>query len=181
MFGTLNAIDMRRKWSIWQIPSPYGAFIEIGTDKAFALCNGVGNSKVYMLDDKNLTDDGAAIPSLYTTAGLPHDSKRAQMPGLGDGNIRIGYMNMTARGTGNTQVRFLPNVLIGPEDSTTGYNAWTVPGGFNLTNPAFWPLKASVNFFCQRAFVEFSGPNFALNFLNLQIGKDAWNAPWGSK
>lgn len=25
MFGTLNAIDMRRKWSIWQIPSPYAA------------------------------------------------------------------------------------------------------------------------------------------------------------
>ena len=26
MFGTLNAIDMRRKWSLWQIPAPYANF-----------------------------------------------------------------------------------------------------------------------------------------------------------
>src|SRR6185312_8779996 len=31
MFGTLNAIDMRRKWSIWQIPSPYANVVQGAT------------------------------------------------------------------------------------------------------------------------------------------------------
>ena len=54
MFGTLTSIDMRRKWSIWQIPSPYGAVCQGVTDEEIFICNGRGNSKVY-----NAGRDGA--------------------------------------------------------------------------------------------------------------------------
>ena len=181
MFGTLNAIDMRRKWSLWTIPSPYANIVQTATDKALYICNGVGNSKVYMLDPTNQTDDGAEIPGLYTTAGLPNDAKRTQIPQLGDGNVRIGYMNMTCDITGTLQVRYLPNILLGPNDPTTGYNPWTVPGGFSGTGKSLWNRKSSVNFFCTRAFVEISGAIFNLSALSLRIAKDVWNAPWGVK
>jgi hypothetical protein len=181
MFGTLNAIDMRRKWSLWTIAAPYGSFVQTATDKAFYLCNGENNSKVYMLDENNETFDGTEIDSLYTTAGLPNDAKRKELPALGDGNVRIGYMNMTCDITGNLQVRFLPNILLGPNDSTLGYNPWTVPGGFNGTGKSLWNRKASVNFFAVRSFVEFRGPHFDLSSLTLTAVKDVWSSPWGQK
>lgn len=181
MFGALNAIDMRRKWSLWEIASPYGSFVQTATDKAFYICNGQGNSKVYELDDTNPTDDGVPIDTLYTTAGLPNDGKRATLPTLGSGNVRIGYMDMVCDITGNLQVRFLPNVLLGPDDPTTGYNPWIVPGGFNGTGMSLWNRKASVNFFCVRAFVEFRGPQFDLSALTLTATKDVFSAPWGVK
>lgn len=181
MFGTLNAIDMRRKWSIWQIASPYGASVQTQTDKAFYICNGASNSKVYMLDPTADTDDGVAIDSLYTTASLPGDAATKQYPQLGDGNYRVGYMNMTASGAGLLNVRFLPNTLLGPTDSTVGYNPWTVPGGFTLTAQPLWNRKASVNFFALRAFVELRGPDFDLSNISLTMTKDVWNSPWGQK
>jgi len=181
MFGTLNAIDMRRKWALWQIPSPYGATVQTATDKAFYICNGRANSKVYKLDPTMLTDDGQAIDSLYTTAGLGSPSKMKEQPELGAFNKRIGYMSLRATGTENLTVRFLPDTLLGPGDSTVGYNAWTVPGGFNLTPTCLRDLRASVNFFANRAFVEFRGADFDASILTLFVRKDAWSAPWGPK
>ena len=101
MFGTLTAIDMRRKWSIWQIPSPYAAICEGSFNlrllKAVAgqqiyICSGQNNSKVYALDRTNPTDDGVFIDSLYTTAGLVPLAKRAEVQGVGTFRMRWGYM-----------------------------------------------------------------------------------------
>ena len=132
MFGSLNAIDMRRKWTLWQIAAPYGAFVTTSTDKAFYLCNGEANSKVYKLDPTATTDDGVAIDALYTTAGMGSPSKLSEQPQLGAYNKRIGYIGLRATGTGTLNMRLLPDQLVGPADSTVGYNTWTVPGGFNL-------------------------------------------------
>ena len=66
---------------------------------------------------------------------------------------------MTANGSGKLNVTFLPNQLIGPADGTvTGYNSWVVPGGFSLRPVCLWDLKAAVNFFAARTFVEMRGP-----------------------
>lgn len=180
MFGSLNAIDMRRKWSIWQIQSPYAAFVKTAHDQAFYICNGQDNSKVYALDPAAATDDGAPIDGLYTTAGLPTDAQREKI-GLMDGNTRIGYIDMVADIAGVLQVRFLPNVLLGPNDSTVGYNPWTVPGGFAGTGKSLWNRKCSANFFAQRTYVELRGPDFNISALTLRINRDHWNAPWGVK
>ena len=92
MFGTLTAIDMRRKWSIWQIPSPYANIVQGADDQQLYICNGKGNSKIYRLDESAETDDGGFIDSLYTTAGLVTSGKRAELPAVGSFRMLWGYM-----------------------------------------------------------------------------------------
>jgi hypothetical protein len=183
MFGTLNAIDMRRKWSIWQIPSPYAALVQGQTDQEIYICNGRGNSQIYKLDPESTSDAGLTIDSLYTTAGMPELSKRAQAPGVGGfGNTRTGYLWASLESRGNVAVRFLPNRLIYPE--TVDYLAWTLPGGFSPGEPALQDCQSAVNFWATRTFVEFrenDGYAFSLSNCAIQTKKDPWNALVGSK
>jgi hypothetical protein len=176
MFGTLNAIDMRRKWSIWQIPSPYAQLCQGPNDEELFICNGRQNSKIYFLDDNATTDDGLTIDSLYTTAGLPELSKRTQMQGLGNGRVRFNYMTAALQSPGNVQMRLLPNRLLYPEPSD--YESWTLPGGFTPGDPALEDAEASLNFAATRTFVEFrenDGNGFSLSNLLLMAKKDVWN------
>lgn len=184
MFGTLNSMDMRRKWSIWQIPSPYAGVVQCGEigDQAVYICNGRANSEVYRLDDSAATDAGITIDSLYTTAGLVELSKRGQMPGIGSFRLRWGYLVAALQSLGNVAVRLLANRLYYPEPA--GYNPWTVPGGFSPGKPAFNDVEAPLNFAATRAFVEFreaDGEGFELSNLVLHTKKDPWNAIRGSK
>lgn len=170
MFGSLNAVDMRRKWSIWQIASPYAAAVSTSgqvdlqkniLDAEIRFCNGISSSKVYRLNpqlpaDEIPTDDGATINSLYTTYGHANPSKMAQMPLLGLFRKLWTYMTHQISGVGELMVRLLPNTLIGPDDSTTGYYVWTLPGGFTLSDPCLQIHEAPLNFAATRTFVEFS-------------------------
>jgi hypothetical protein len=184
MFGSLNAVDMRRKWSIWQIASPYANVVSTrGTEKVFQtgpvnllnseirFCNGIASSKIYRLNtdlapDEVPTDDGATINSLYTTYGYVNLSKASQMPLLGLFRKLWKYMTHQISGTGLLNVRLLPNTLLGVTsaspffdgqvDSTAGYYPWTLPGGFVLTDPCTQVREAPLNFAATRTFVEFS-------------------------
>ncbi len=182
MFGTLNAIDMRRKWSLWQIPAPYANFCAGVNDEEFQICNGRGNSKIYTLDDTNETDDGAVIDSLYTTAGLVELSKRAQAQGVGGGRIRWGHMVASMESAGNVQVKLYPNRLLGPGDPTEGYNAWQMPGGITPGKPAYNDAEANLNFAATRTYIEFrenDGHGFTVSNLALEGKQDPWNAVRG--
>lgn len=171
MFGSLNATDMKRKWSIWQIPCPYAAAVSTTgnvsgeknvLDAEVRFCNGIASSKVYRLnselpDDVIPTDDGVPIHSLYTTYGFTNQSKSAQMPLLGVFRKLWTYMTHQVSGVGpRLNLRLLPNTLLGPNDSTTGYYPWTLPGGFPLTDPCTQIHEAPLNFAGTRTFVEFS-------------------------
>jgi hypothetical protein len=181
MFGTLNAIDMRRKWSIWQIPSPYAAVLQTAEDQQLFICNGLGNSKIYELDPNATTDDGVPINALYTTYGFVNLSKASQFPLLGMFRKRWGYMTMTSSGSGMLTVTLLPNALLGPTDSTAGYNSWTVPGGFTLTPVCYNDREASANFVATRTYVQFTGTDFDLSNFTFYGKKDTWNALRGAK
>lgn len=175
MFGSLNAVDMRRKWSIWQIPCPYANSVSTAGNVAGSFAtgavnlldaeirfgNGIASSKVYRLDEDlapNVipTDDGAPIQSLYTTYGFVNISKAAQMPLLGSFRKLWTYMTHQISGVGNLAVRLLPNTLLGPADATAGYYPWTLPGGFTLTDPCTQVREAPLNYAATRTFVEFS-------------------------
>jgi hypothetical protein len=173
MFGSLNAVDMRRKWSIWQIASPYANLVSTSGQVGFSagevnlldaelrFCNGIASSKVYRLNTQLgpteiPMDDGAPIASLYTTYGYVNTSKVAQMPLLGLFRKLWGYMTHQISGAGTLNVRLLPNTLLGPGDSTAGYYPWTLPGGFVLTDPCTQIHEAPLNFAATRTFVEFS-------------------------
>lgn len=181
MFGTLNAIDMRRKWSIWQIPAPYANFVQGPSDVEFYICNGRGNSKIYQLDPTATTDDGLTIDSLYTTAGLPGLSKRAEMPQLGKNRVRMGYMVATLESAGNIQTTLYANRLPGP--ATPPVASWQLPGGFTPGTPYNDDAEAALNFAATRTFVEFRENDgkggFSLSNLCLFGQKDPWNAMRG--
>ena len=184
MFGALNAIDMRRKWNIWQIPAPYANMVQASTDQQFYICNGKSNSQVYMLDETASTDAGATIDCRYTTAGLPELSKRMQMQGLGAfGNTRATYLWAALQSAGTVNTKLYPNRLIYPQPSS-GYQTWEVPGGFTPGSPALYDCKCPLNFAATRTFVEFrenDGNGFSLSNLTVQMKKDVWNMTTGSK
>ena len=194
MFGTLTAIDMRRKWSIWQIPSPYAAICQFKnsftheTDQEIYICNGRGNSKIYQLDPTAQTDDGILIDSVYTTAGLVPAAKRAEVQGIGNFRLRWDYMVVDLNTLGTTNVTFYPNDLINPNDflgsNPPGYNSWLLPGGLSPGSPAFNDTECPLNFAATRTFIEFrenDGFSWNMSDLVLHVKKDVWNALRGSK
>lgn len=192
MFGSLTAIDLRRKWSLWQIPSPYGAICQavnpvqgVFGDQHVVFCSGRANSKVYVLSDTATTDDGVFIDSLYTTAGLATASKRETMPNVGIFRMRWGYMTVTLSSGGLVNVTFYPNLLLESLfGGAPGYNLWKLPGGFTPGLVPFNDAEAPLNFAATRAYVEFrenDGFGFQLSNLCLKATKDIWNTLRGAK
>ena len=204
MFGTLTAIDMRRKWSIWQIPSPYANVCQFGgifgrdAGSQILICSGRENSQVYLLDDTATTDNGIFIDALYTTAGLVPAAKRAEIPAVGAFRALWDYMVVSLQGGGNVGVTLYPNYLFGPQTGTTpnlppGYSQWTLPGGFTPSTPgtgfgsalpAANDMEAPLNFTATRTFFEFrenDGFGFTLSNLVLHVKKSIWNALRGAK
>jgi hypothetical protein len=175
MFGALAAVDMKRKWTIWQIPSPYAAFIyrQDGTDTPLFICNGIGSSKIYQLETSQLSDDGVAINSLYTTYGHVNAVKAATQPIFGMHTKRYTVLQGTVEGAGLMSVRILPNV-INPK------YPYSVPVGINLVSPAFDDFFRPVNVKAQRAFLEFStnavGAWFHLDKTLLTGKADPWSS-----
>lgn len=195
MFGSLNATDMKRKWSIWQIACPYANVVSGSSnanispagqinilDGVLRFGNGIASSKVYQLNtdlpsDVIPTDDGATINSLYTTYGHVNQSKAAQMPLLGSFRKLWTYLTHQISGAGLLNLRLLPNTLLGPTDSTSGYYPWTLPGGFTLTDPCVKVREAPLNFAATRTFVEFSTTG-RMDISNLvMVGKKATHNP----
>lgn len=186
MFGTLAAIDMRRKWSLWYggVQSPYATTVQGPHGEQTRFGNGQGNSLVYYLDPtQNASDDGAPIDSLYTGSGLPMLSKRAEMPQLGQDRVCWTYITLALASGGSVNLRLLGDYLYYPEPA--GYNALSVPGGFA---PGVQPLRntpASLNFIATRTFLEFrqndGNPGWALSNIMLRGRKAVWSPVLGIK
>lgn len=171
-FGNLDTTDLRRKWSIYQIPCPYADFItqQNGEDAPLLFGNGIGNSKIYTLDQTN--DDGTEIPWRYLTYGFGSDKDAKQYPALGPARKRWSYLLATVTGLGNAVVKFFSNRL----DSTTQY---TVPGGMTLTTDDF-DRERPLNIPGNRVFVELSSggldSEMDLSQLTMIGAKDTYNA-----
>ena len=152
--------------------------------KDFTFAQVSHNSTIYELDALSDTDNGAIIDSLYTTAGMVEDTKRAQTPMSGPGRMRFGYMKALLESAGLINMTLYPNNLIGPNDSTANYYAWLMPGGFAPGNPALQDVEASLNGVGYRTFFEFrenDGKRFSLSNLVLMAKQDTWNRWRGSK
>jgi hypothetical protein len=167
--------DMRRKWTIWQIPTPYIGTVLRGNyiNNPVMICNGISSSKIYELDPNRHDDDGAAIWSLYTTYSFVNAVKAATIPLFGMHAKRYTVLQATIEGAGLMQMRILPNVL----DPRYPYK---VPIGINLVSPAFDDAFRSINVKAQRAFLEFStnaiGAWFQLHKCILTGKQDPWSS-----
>src|SRR6185437_8157644 len=147
-YGDILAEELERKWSIWQIPCPYADFITQanGEDAPLLYGDGIGNSKIYILDQTN--DDSKEIPWRYTTYGFGSDKDVQKAPALGSGRKRWSYLIATVIGAGNAVVKFFSNRL-------DGGTTYTVPGGMDLTADDF-DRERPLNIPGTRVYVEFS-------------------------
>jgi len=173
MFGTLMSVDMRRKWTIWQITSPYADFCtrQDGLSEPLFICNGKNTGKIYQLVAGQLSDDGAAINSLYTTYGFTSFEKAQQYPLLGFYRKNYTYWTAAMNGAGNLTVKFLPGNLI----PNAPYAPFTLPVIPLSATPAD-DYERSINVIGTRVFVQLStnavGAWWNLNHMTL-IGKAA--------
>jgi hypothetical protein len=180
MFGTLAAPDMKRKWAIWNIAMPDMEFI-IRADsetQPLYICNGIDSSKIYILSQSQLSDDGAAINSLYTTYGFVNAAKAATLPIFGFHAKRYTVLQAAVTGVQtvastatNMNIRILPNT-ISPK------YPYTVPVGIPLVDPAGDDYFRPINVRGNRAFIEVStnavGSAFQLSKLLLTGKADPW-------
>lgn len=181
MFGTLAAVDMKRKWAIWQIATPAMEFIlqEDGESQPLYICNGIGSSKIYQLSTDQLSDDGVAINSLYTTYGFVNAAKAATLPIFGFHAKRYTVLQASITGVQtvnsaatNASIRILPNTL-------TPKYPYKVPIGIPLVDPVQDDYFRPINVRGNRAFIEVStnavGSSFNLSKLLLTGKADAWS------
>jgi hypothetical protein len=181
-FGTLAAVDMKRKWSIWNIATPAMEFIMQPDEESTPLyiCNGIGTSKIYQLLSTQLSDDGVAINSLYTTYGHVNAAKAATLPVFGFHRKLYTVLQVSVTGTQlyasaatNAQIRILPNTI-------TPKYPYTVPVGIPLIDPANDDFMRAINVKGQRAFIEIStnavGSAFNLSKSLLTGKADPWSS-----
>ena len=175
MFGTLANPDMRRKWSIWQIPSPYMGAVTRGNylDAPLYVCNGIESSKIYIFDIDQRSDDEVPIYGLYTTYGHVNAVKAATLPIFGMHTKRYTILQANIAGSGTCSVRMLPNDL-------SARFPYSIPGGIPLHYPANDDYFRPINCKAQRLFLEFStnavGSWFELDKTLLTGKQDPWSS-----
>ncbi len=106
--GRKAATDMARKWSPWTIAANSCALIERANGAAIVAIGGglpgVGGGgatgKVYQLSDTQLSDDGNAILSYYTTHYFPERAVEQSL-NLGAHRKLFSYLTMFVEGAGN--------------------------------------------------------------------------------
>lgn len=181
MFGTLAAVDMKRKWSIWRIPSPYMDFIsrhDTATKPLF-VCNGIQSSKIYQFLDDQLSDDGVAINGVYTTYGFVDAVKATTIPIFGFHAKRYTVLQVTTQGAGVERIRAYPNTLDNPRPiEILGSTIVTQPGAITLKDPAYDDWFRPMNVRGNRVYMEFStnavGHWFELSKVMLSGQADHW-------
>jgi hypothetical protein len=154
MFGSLANPDMRRKWTIWNIPTPYIGHVTRGNllDIPLFICNGIDSSKIYQLDDNALSDDGAPIHSLYCTYSFVNAQKAVTMPILGMHNKRYTVLQFNAQGEGQMNVTMFPNDLGCRYPLTVPLG---LPYGITLGYPINDDYVRPINIKGQRVFLQF--------------------------
>jgi hypothetical protein len=148
--GRLLAPEPARKWSFWNIVSPYADFIlRPDNSSPLFLCTGYGNSKIFELDDDNLSDDGVAINSYYITSPFTKPDT-AQALGIGQHRLLAMYMTILATGTGNLNTQILPD---SPQSTIP-----SIPTPIPLDLTTLGDLEIPINRSAQRFFIR-SGTN----------------------
>jgi hypothetical protein len=157
MFGDLKALDMRRKWSLWQIPCPVAEFVprDDGFSAPLFLCNGIASGKIYQLTPGAAvggqnTDDGAAINWSYVTYGFAKAKQGQQIPGLGALRKIWYYMAVTMEGVGKVAGKLYSNSL-----GALPRNTFTIPLSFTLSSPQQNDQERVLEIGGQRLFIEF--------------------------
>lgn len=171
-YGDVLAEELKRKWTIDQIPCPYADFItqQNGEDAPLLYGNGIGNSKIYILDQTN--DDSQEIPWRYLTYGFGSDKDVQKSPALGAGRKRWSYLISRISVVGNAVVKFFSNRL-------DGNISYSIPNGISTTNDDY-DIERPLNMPGNRVYVEFSSggvdSTMDLSQITMVGTKDVYNS-----
>jgi hypothetical protein len=173
---------MKRKWAIWNIATPYMQFImqPDGESVPLYICNGIGSSKIYKLNQDKYSDDGVAINSLYTSYAFVNAAKAATLPIFGFHRKLYSVFQCSITGgqlypstANNVKIRMLPNTL-------TPKFPYTVPVGIPLSDPVQDDFMRVINVSGNRMFVEVSSDSVGSWFNLSKMLLTGKANPWSS-
>jgi len=174
--GRLIAPEPARKWTYWNIKSPYADFIDRGNNQTpLWLCSGYNNSKIFALDPNELDDDGLPINSWYLTYGaIKSDMKDAK--GMGLHRLEMIYLTLLAEGAGNIQPYIYPQ-----NPANLPFTLATAP----LAKFSLGDIEYPINVKGERFFLRFGtndvGAKFQMSEVVFSLMKDAWSAIRGTQ
>ncbi len=173
--GRKTATDKTRKWSPWTIAANACALIERANGAAVVAIGGgtpgVGGGgatgKVYQLSDTQLSDDGAAIPSYYTTHYFPERAVELALS-LGAHRKLFSYLTMFVEGAGNLSLTSFTDSVSAPQTQQP----------LPLSSPSIKDLELPINVLGERVAFQVStnqpGAWFRLQKFTPSVRTDPW-------
>jgi hypothetical protein len=173
--GRKTATDKTRKWSPWTIAANACAIIERSDGTAAVTLGGgapgVGGGgstgKVYQLSATQLSDDGTAIPSYYTTHYFPERAVEQSL-NLGAHRKLFSYLTMFVEGAGNLSLTSFVNSLSVPQAQQP----------LPLSSPGTKDLELPINILGERVAFQVStgqaGAWFRLEKFTPSVRVDPW-------
>jgi hypothetical protein len=115
--GRVISWEPGRKWALWSMSINAAAMIDRPNGQSVLfLGNNVGNGKVYQLLKTSFTDDGALIPSTYTTYAMPSREQERDLQ-LWSNRKFYKLLTMYLEGSGNIVINTFPLTLTNPGPS----------------------------------------------------------------
>jgi hypothetical protein len=173
--GRKTATDKTRKWSPWTIAANACALIERTNGTAVVALGGgtpgVGGGgatgKIYQLSDTQLSDDGTAIPSYYTTHYFPERAVE-QALSLGAHRKLFSYLTMFVEGAGNLSLTSFTDSSSAPQTQQP----------LALSSPSLKDLELPINVLGERVAFQVStnqaGAWFRLQKFTPSVRTDPW-------
>src|SRR5579863_6146213 len=174
--GRKTATDKTRKWSPWTIAANCCALLERTDGTAVAAFGGgipgVGGGgatgKIYQLNDTQLSDDGATIPSYYTTHFFPERAVEVSL-NLGAHRKLFSYLTMYVEGAGNL------NLTAYLDSSSVPQAQQSLP----LSSPSTKDLELPINVVAERVAFQVAtsqpGAWFRLQKFTPSVRVDPWS------
>ena len=173
--GRKTATDKTRKWSPWTIAANACALIERSDGTALVALGGgapgVGGGgatgRIYQLNDAQLSDDGTAIPSYYTTHYFPERAVEQSL-NLGAHRKLFSYLTMFVEGAGNLSLTSFTDSPSAPQTQQP----------LPLSSPSLKDLELPINVLGERVAFQVStnqpGAWFRLQKFTPSVRVDPW-------
>jgi len=166
--GRKTATDKTRKWSPWTIAANSAALLERTDGTAqVAVGNGGATGKIYQLSDTQFSDDGAAIPSYYTTHYFPERAVE-QALALGAHRKLFSYLTLYVEGAGNLGLTSFVDTPSAPQAQQP----------LPMSSPATKDLELPINILGERVAFQVStnqaGAWFRLQKFIPSVRPDPW-------
>jgi hypothetical protein len=127
--GRVISWEPGRKWAPWSMSINAAAMIDRPNGQSVLfLGNNAGNGKVYQLLKTSFTDDGALIPSTYTTYAVPSREQERDLQ-LWSNRKFFKLLTMYLEGSGNIVINTFPMNLHNPGPSYIITPSGSAPGG----------------------------------------------------